>query len=209
MTFWVTLTVFNFVSLGFNIVINYINNTYNLHERLPITKTDINISLINVVLNILIAIPGYYMFKEGIINFSEKNMIRDFLILLFSVDLLMYLFHRLSHRIYPLTAIHEQHHTHTSFNEFSLYVMNPVESIALGIIITLMAFILQCNIYSFIGFLFINWLYGVISHLNTRATSEIPFWGNQRLHQNHHQLQGFNFGFYTKVWDYLFGTLYQ
>lgn len=206
--FWISLSVFNVACLLLNIVINFANTTIYNHKRLPFTKSDIAISLLNVIVNILIAIPAYYLFKNGYIHFTNTYFIRDFLILFFTIDMLMYFFHRISHYVYPFTLIHEKHHTHTSFNEISLYVMNPIESIALGIILTLVVLLFTCNLYSFCVFLFINWLYGVISHLNTKADKEILFFGNQVFHQNHHTLHNVNFGFYTKTWDYLFKTLH-
>lgn len=207
--FWVSLTVFNVACLLLNILINFLNNKIYNHKRLPFTKSDFMFSIGNVIINIIIAIPGYFLFKNGYINFTTTHFIRDFFILFFIVDILMYCFHRVSHHLYPLTLIHEKHHTHESFNEISLYVMNPIESIALGIIITLLAMSFNCNIYSFCLFLLVNWGYGVISHLNTTAVTEIPFFGNQRFHQNHHKLHNVNFGFYTKTWDYLFKTLHK
>lgn len=206
--FWIILTVFNIVCLFLNVMVNFVNNKVYNHKRLPITKNDILISLGNVAINILIAIPGYYLFKNGYINFTATNFLRDFLILFFTIDVLMYFFHRISHYVYPLTLIHKRHHTHESFNEVSLYVMNPIESLALGVIITVLAFIFKSNFYSFSLFLGVNWLYGVISHLNTNTTKEIPFFGNHLFHQNHHKRHNVNFGFYTKTWDYLFKTLH-
>ncbi|MGJ8735803.1 sterol desaturase family protein [Zobellia laminariae] len=200
----------NIVMYLFTVLISYSWSKVHNHKTLALTRRDVYNSLNVVLINILVAIPGYYLYKKGSIHFTtDTHLILDFVILFFAFDLGMYLLHLVSHFVWPFKKFHNTHHSHEYFNAISLYVMEPVESLLFGLLLTVFAFFVQLNIYSFLAFIFLNWALGVVGHLNTQSTKQPFLFGNHVFHKTHHQQANSNFGFYTVIWDRIFGTFYR
>ncbi len=208
-TFWGTLILANVLMYILTILISHFWSKIKGHETLKIMTADINNSIQVLIINILVAIPGYLLFKNGNISFTvEIHFIRDFILLYFIFDLAMYVLHLASHHVWPFKKFHEKHHTHHYFNAISLYVMEPIESLLFGFLLTICAYLFSLNLYSFLAFIFVNWLLGVIGHLNTKSTKQPIFFGNHIFHKTHHQYPNSNYGFYTVIWDKIFGTIF-
>ncbi len=208
--FWTILIVANILMYLFTVAISYSWSKIHHHKTLELTKHDIYNSLAVLLINILVAIPGYLLFSKGVIHFvTETHFIRDVVLLYFFFDFAMYVLHLASHHIWPFKEFHKKHHTHQYFNAISLYVMEPVESLLFGLLLTVCAVVFSLNFYSFLVFIFINWILGVIGHLNTNATKQPILFGNHIFHKAHHQHPNCNFGFYTVIWDKIFGTYYK
>ena len=176
----------------------------------PKSFGDFTVSLLVLVTNIAVAIPGYLLFYYDVIVFDYAYsfflIFVELMALLFIIDFIMYVTHRLSHEISFLKVLHKKHHTHKEFNELSLYVMNPLEAIGLGLLFTFLFYLYSFNIYAVIIFLLINWFWGVIAHFNVDKVSVPTFLSNNLFHAIHHKEGEYNLGFYTVIWDKLFGT---
>jgi len=209
-TFWAILIIANIAMYALTILISYTWSKIKQHKTLKLTRQDVFNSITVLIINMLVAIPGYLLFKNNHISFTtEAHFIRDFLLLYFIFDLVMYLLHLASHHLWPFKKFHIKHHSHQYFNAISLYVMEPIESLLFGLLLTLCALLFSLNLYSFLAFIFVNWLLGVIGHLNTTATKQPQFFGNHIFHKTHHQHPNSNYGFYTVIWDKIFGTFYD
>jgi len=209
-TFWSVLIGANILMYLLTILISYSWSKIYNHKTLELTKHDVYNSITVVIINILVAIPGYLLFKNNYIIFSAtSSSIIDFILLFFIFDATMYFLHLISHYVWPFKKFHGKHHSHEYFNAISLYVMEPIESLLFGVLLTICAFFMELNIYSFLGFLFLNWALGVIGHLNTNSTKQPILFGNHVFHKAHHQEGNKNFGFYTVIWDRIFETLYK
>ena len=206
--FWGVLLIANVGMFLGTVLISYVWSSVYNHKKLPIEKKDIWLSIIITIVNIVIAIPGYLLFVNSKITFTNSNFFGSFVLLFVIVDLAMYLFHYASHYFWPFVLIHEKHHQHHSFNEISLYVMHPLEAFLFGSILTIIPFFIALNFYSFIFFLLFNWWIGVVSHLNTSSNKKAKIFGTNIFHRDHHQTSMYNFGFYTVIWDKIFGTYY-
>ncbi len=208
--FWATLIGANILMYLLTILISYLWSKINQHKTLKLTKKDVYNSILVLIINILVAIPGYLLFKNGNLNFTtEVHFIRDFILLFIVFDFTMYGLHLASHHVWPFKKFHVKHHTHQYFNAISLYVMEPIESVLFGLLLTVSAWLFTLNLYSFLVFIFLNWLLGVIGHLNTNSTKQPLLFGNHIFHKTHHQHPNSNYGFYTLIWDKLFGTIYK
>lgn len=208
--FFSILTIANILAFLINIFIGvWWNKIFNYKVKTP--KNELAYASFTVFLNIIIAIPGYILWQRNIIKFSNENIIISFITLFFMVDFLMYIAHYLSHNIKFLKQIHQKHHEHTQiFNNVSLFHMSFGESLLFGVLLTFVALVFSFNIYSFIIFLVINWLYGVIGHLNTKSSRQnIAIFTTSSYHKNHHILNNKNYGFYTYIWDKLFKTYHE
>ncbi|WP_435261819.1 sterol desaturase family protein [Tenacibaculum sp. nBUS_03] len=206
-TFFLILITANIISYGLTIAISKLwNKIYKYQEVL--LKKEIIGSILTLLINILIAIPGYILWINDVIIFSESSIWLSFVGLFLLMDFLMYILHYLSHSIGLLNKIHSKHHEHSDkFNCISLYHMSPWESIFFGLLLTMVTILFQFNIYGFILFLFFNWLYGLITHLNgSTYTPYLFIFTTNTFHKAHHKLDNRNFGFYTFLWDKLFKT---
>lgn len=209
-TFWAILIAANTVMYLCTILISYTWSKIYKHQTLELTKRDFINSLTVVLINILVAIPGHILFINGSISFTTTvHFIRDFVLLFIFFDLGMYVLHLISHYVWPFKKFHGKHHSHEYFNAISLYVMEPVESLLFGLLLTVCVFFMELNLYSFLAFIFLNWALGVIGHLNTESTKQPSVFGNHVFHKTHHQQANKNFGFYTVLWDKVFGTYYK
>ena len=204
--FWSILIISNIAMYALNVLISFLWSKHRKLKSLAITQQDVKASLITLMVNILIAIPGYLLYLNGVIVFTGEFFFRDLVILILLFDFFMYFLHFLSHKVWPLKILHKHHHSHIYFNEFSLYVMHPLEAFFFGLVLTLSAYLFDFNFYSFLVFLFFNWGYGVVAHLNTNSTKKSNFWGNSVFHKEHHSELNGNYGFYTILWDSIFST---
>ncbi len=204
--FWPVLIIANLLMYVVNMVISFWWAQTKHLKSLKVTGLDVKTSVITLVINIIIAIPGYYLFSINKIMFTNHYFVRDLLLLIIAFDFAMYGLHYLSHIMWPLNIIHKNHHAHKYFNEFSLYVMHPMEAVFFGTLLTLFTYLFSFNMYSFLGFIFFNYLYGVIAHLNIRSPKQPMVFGNSTFHAEHHEKSNCNYGFYTVIWDKLFKT---
>ncbi len=174
------------------------------------TLSDFGLSLFILVLNIIVAIPGYMLFYWDIIRFDYQfsfgALLLDLVLLIAVVDFIMYVTHLLAHKVEFLKTLHARHHTHHEFNEFSLYVLHPYEALGLGFLFTSLFYFYTFNIYTVVLFLCINWFWGVIAHLNTSTGVMPKFFSDNLFHAIHHKEGEYNLGFYTVLWDRLFKT---
>ena len=175
-----------------------------------ISKSDWSHSLWILLINILVAIPGYLLFYYDIVQFGYDShfliILWDVLLLVLLVDGLAYVGHYMAHRVARLKKFHEVHHEHVEFNELSLYVMHPVEAIGLSVVFTLLFIVIEFNIYAVIIFLIFNWLWGVIAHFMPKDEKKSYLLTNNLFHAVHHRKGETNYGFYTTIWDRLFKT---
>jgi len=206
--FWL-IVLANLMMYLATMVISHLWSKYHNYKVYPVSFGDVKLSLMVLAINVLVAIPGLFLLRNGLIKFEMSGYFyRDLLLLFFGFDLLMYVVHRLSHVMWPFNIFHGKHHEHTYFNSISLYVMEPVEAILFGFLLTVSAWMFHFNYYSFILFLGINWLLGVVGHLNSTSTKQPKYFGNHVFHKIHHKNGHTNFGFYTVIWDRIFKTYY-
>jgi len=205
-------TLLTFVNVLFYLLTYLLSSYWGCSRKQRLkekTWRDFSVTLLVLLSNILVAIPGYFLFSHGQIAFTyEVNllMLFEFLLLFILVDFLMYLSHHISHKIAFFKKLHQEHHRHESFNELSLYVMNPLEVLGLGLLFTALFYLYDFNIYAVVAFLILNWFWGVIAHFNVDKASTPKIFSNNLFHAIHHQNGNYNLGFYTVVWDRLFKT---
>lgn len=171
-----------------------------------------------VFFNTLVTLAGYLLFKYGYITFDlELSVIQilfDFIVLLAAMDFLMYIFHWAIHKLKFIYTYHDLHHRYSTPTAISLFVLHPVEVLGFGTLWLFLLFLIDFSIYAVILYLVFNVIMGIIGHLRKEFVpayikKHVVFqWlANTGFHVDHHQHEHLNFGFYTKVWDRMFGTL--
>jgi lathosterol oxidase len=168
------------------------------------------------VLNTIITYIGYWLWKNGFIGISAEVswfILIDFLILFLAMDLLMYVFHYIIHKTWLYKAIHGLHHEAVNPKPIDLFILHPLETINFGALWLLLLLLSAFNIYAIVIYLMINVLFGMIGHLGMEPLSTalrnkpfLKYLGTSSFHHQHHQDITHNFGFYTSIWDRLFGT---
>lgn len=208
--FFSFLTVVNFIFYALTLLMSEKRARCYRIDLPKKTRGDFLISLVVLFTNIIIAIPGYLLFLENKIRFVYDveifEIIIEFIVLVFTVDILLFIAHGLSHRVPFFRRFHAKHHTHETFNALSLYVMHPAEAAALGILFTVLFFLYTFNIYTLFIFLFFNWFWGVLAHWNIESETAPIFFSNNQFHAIHHRDSDANFGFYTVVFDRILKT---
>ncbi|MEG0927298.1 sterol desaturase family protein [Chryseobacterium sp.] len=179
----------------------------------PVTKPDFYLSLLTVFCNSLVMLIGVFLWKNGWIevenSLSPGIIVLEVIALLLLMDLLMYFFHYAAHLPFVYKLLHGKHHEHISTNYLSLFVLHPFETIGFGIMMLILLMVYDFSVVSVSIYLLINLIWGTIGHLNREffpASFDKFFVGTTRFHNQHHLEETKNFGFYTSIWDRLFGT---
>ena len=183
----------------------------------PLTLQELALAAVTTVLNTVVTLTGWWLWMRGLVRFREDlrplAVLADLLYLLIVMDAAMYLLHRLAHhpRIYPL--LHALHHTYEHPRPLTLFVLNPAETLSFG---ALWIAVIACHEVSWTAmvlYLTLNTAFGIIGHLGVepfpaswKRHPVLKLVATSGFHAGHHQRRGENFGFYSSVWDRLFGT---
>lgn len=183
----------------------------------PLSRVEVAVALANVGLNTATTLAGWWLWRLGVIRFrSDAGVMAlfDVVVLLLAMDLLMYWLHRVAHvpALYPF--VHRYHHRYERVRPITLFALNPVENLAFGTLWLALIAVYSASWVGMSAYLALNVAFGAVGHLGVE-----PFprpWARRPLvrhvagssfHAQHHQDVGHNFGFYTLLWDRLFGTL--
>lgn len=179
----------------------------------PFLKSDLYLSFLTLFLNSVVMLTGVYLWKSGWIKLNESKTILTILFEIAAItlvmDLLMYIFHYMVHHRFIYKILHRKHHEHTSTNFLSLFVLHPFETLGFGWMMTFVFMLYDFSVFSITIYLFINLIWGTIGHLNREffpKWTEQLFLGTTKFHNQHHLNEKRNFGFYTSIWDRMFGT---
>jgi len=172
---------------------------------------------VTILLNTIFTYVGFWFWKEGIIDMQVAwswYSIADFLLLFLAMDFLMFVFHFVIHKTPAHRYIHQLHHQAVDPKPIDLFVLHPLETICFGSLWLCLLWLYPFNFYSIIVYLTLNVVFGMIGHLSLEPFSDklrkhtlIKFLGTSTYHHQHHQDVNYNFGFYTTIWDKIFGTL--
>ena len=203
--------------IGHFLVKRYANHPIT-EEPEPLTLTEILFAGSCVLLNAVVTIVGILLWREGIIRVHMGaeiwRVILDSLVLFFGMDLLMYVFHRVAHNdlLYPL--LHSTHHRFENPRPLTLFVLNPAETLGFGGLWLMLLVIYPASWLAIMIYLTLNIVFGLVGHLGVEPMPNpwihIPFINyisTSTFHAEHHVDKDHNYGFYTLIWDRLFGTI--
>lgn len=218
LSFWQFLTVLAAANVlmylgswGIVFLIQRLSSRTLNRQEAHVSPGDYWLSLLIVFLNIAVGIPGWWLWKNGVINLVEKPVLPtllDLFLIFLYFDFSMYILHRLMHFGWLYRNFHSRHHDHVDVNGISFYLMNPAEALGFALFLILFLTIRPFSFHALMIYLFINWLYGTMGHSGITIQNRVLAWcvGDTEFHHVHHsQLVG-NYGFYTGFWDRLFRT---
>jgi sterol desaturase/sphingolipid hydroxylase (fatty acid hydroxylase superfamily) len=168
------------------------------------------------ILNTVVTYVGFWMWAKGIITITTDlswMIVLDFLLLFFAMDLLMFIFHYIIHKTFLFETVHQLHHQSIDPTPIDLFILHPVEAIGFGGLWLLLLMLWPFNIYAVMIYLTVNVIFGLAGHLGMEPLPEkvrnlplLKYLGTSTFHHHHHQDIQHNFGFYTSIWDRIFGT---
>jgi lathosterol oxidase len=110
--------------------------------------------------------------------------------------------------------MHRTHHRYENPRPLTLFVMNPLETLAFGGLWISVILIYPPTWLGMLLFLSANLTFGLMGHLGVEPVPEgwnrIPVlnWiSTSTFHHEHHRDRDHNLGFYTVIWDRLFRSL--
>ena len=185
--------------------------------RVPpaIDRAEVGLALCTVVLNALVTAAGYQLYLWGVLRFREDvgpRFVLDAAVLLFGMDFLMYWLHRAAHLRWTY-FIHRPHHRYVHPRPLDLFVLSPFETVSFGGLWLAFLCLYSPSWLAVVLYLTLNVFFGVLGHTGvellppswTRAPV-VAWLGSSVFHAGHHADERHNFGFYTVLWDRLFGT---
>jgi Delta7-sterol 5-desaturase len=177
----------------------------------PIDRWQVVWSALCVVLNTCVAFAGWLLWRAGVIVIRPDDgwrTVLDVVVLLVAMDFLMYVFHRVAHARLVFDLVHGTHHRYDRPRPLDLFVLNPFEVLGFGGLWLALLCVYPATWSGMLAYLTLNTLFGTVGHLGVeplpRGTRGV---GTSTFHAVHHAERDVNFGFYTDVWDRLFGTL--
>lgn len=188
-------------------------------EPEPLTRAEVALATGCVVLNTLVMWLGWWLFRAGWLRVDADaaplRLLGDLLVLTLVMDLLMYVTHRIAHHPFLYRWVHGVHHRYDRVRPLTLFTLHPLEVLGFG---GLWIGVLLGHAFSLGGmllYLTLNTTFGLLGHIGVepvpkrmRAWPVVRHLGSSTFHARHHQTPHENYGFYTTVWDRLFGTLH-
>ncbi len=186
--------------------------TFSTHPSLELT-----LSALSIFINTLITWAGFYLWQKGIIVVKPfEGGVRDLLdaiTLVLIIDLAMYGLHRLAHAPPFYRLLHTLHHRFEEPTSLTLFSLHPFETLSFGVLWLCILSFYSASIAGILLYLTFNVVFGVIGHC---GVDPFPSWWSKHpicklmatgtFHVSHHRKEASNFGFYTTIWDRLFGT---
>jgi sterol desaturase/sphingolipid hydroxylase (fatty acid hydroxylase superfamily) len=183
----------------------------------PVTARELWLATSCVLVNTLVTIAGILLWQHGVIQIRLQvgwRVALDALVLIVAMDFLMYLFHRLAHLPWVFPLVHATHHEYNNPRPLTLFVLNPFETLAFGVLWVLVITVYSSSWLGIALYLTFNLAFGLIGHLGVEplpaswiAIPVVREVSTSTFHAEHHLDADHNFGFYTLLWDRLFGSL--
>ncbi|MGD9683417.1 MAG: sterol desaturase family protein [Candidatus Obscuribacterales bacterium] len=184
-----------------------------------LSADEIRLAVVCVIGNSLVALAGWYLWKNGIIVIRRETGLAalvDVFVLTMMMDFLMYATHRIVHIPGIFEYVHQTHHRYERVRPLSLFVMSPLEVLGFGSLWLLVLTVYQASWAGIVFYLLLNAAFGALGHVGVEPFPwrwvKIPILRDittSTFHAQHHRDPDSNFGFYTDIWDRLLGSLNQ
>lgn len=183
----------------------------------PLARAEIGLATTCVVLNSLVMLAGWALFRAGVLSVDGDARVWRWLLdagaILVVMDLAMYVTHRLAHHPITFRWIHGIHHRYDAPRPLTLFVLHPLEVLGFGSLWIVILCLHSFSLGGMLLYLTLNTTFGALGHVGVepfpRAWVRWPVLraiGTSTFHARHHQSPTSNYGFYTLIWDRLFRT---
>ncbi|MFE6751878.1 sterol desaturase family protein [Kitasatospora purpeofusca] len=176
------------------------------------------LTVVAVLLNSALGLVGWLLWRAGPIRLTADTGLRalaDLLLFSLVMDALMYGGHWLAHRRRLYRLAHELHHAYPDPRPATLFVLHPLEVLGFGgAWIAVLCLWPGMSAAALAGYIGLNLVFGLLGHLGVepfpvrvRRLAVFRWVALPMFHVGHHHDPAVNLGFYTTVWDRLFGTV--
>lgn len=182
-----------------------------------ISRQEVLLTASTVILNSLITVLGWILWKNGIIVIKPSISIwslADLFVLFCVMDFCMYFLHRIAHIPFLFEILHKTHHNYKNVHPITLFVLNPLENLSFGFLWLIVISVYSSSWFGISIYLTLNLLFGLIGHLGVEPLPKnlafhpiLKIFTTSTFHAEHHQFPDSNFGFYTTIWDKLLKTI--
>lgn len=213
---WVIFLAENLLVTALALLFGWLVLKFNRKPIKAASRKEVFICILTNVINTLITYSGFWLWKHGYIqlNYSLSwRILFDFVALFILMDLAMFLFHYAIHRSVLYKTIHQFHHHYADPIPIDLFVLHPLETVGFGSLWLVILLLFNFNFYAVFIYLVANVFFGIMGHLgiepipqSIRKVAPFKYLGTSSFHHQHHLNINHNFGFYTNIWDKLFGT---
>jgi len=159
-------------------------------------------------------IRKYTMIYDHISDRGVSYFIISIFLALAIHDTYFYWTHRLMHHPKLFKIFHLVHHKSTNPSPWAAFAFHPLEAIIEAGILPVLVFIMPMQQYAVLIFFVFSTIINVYGHLGYEiypawlVKSRMGKWLNTSVsHNMHHKYFKGNYGFYTRVWDVLMGTM--
>jgi sterol desaturase/sphingolipid hydroxylase (fatty acid hydroxylase superfamily) len=169
-----------------------------------------------VLVSTLVTFSGLLLYRADVLSIREDvgwRVVLDVLVLGLTMDLAMFALHRLAHVPALYRSVHSLHHRYDRPRPLTLFVLHPLETAGFGALWLVVIVVYSPSWCGMAAYLVLNVAFGVIGHLGREP---FPHWwlrvpvlgmvATATFHAQHHHDGTSNYGFYTALWDRLFGT---
>jgi lathosterol oxidase len=218
LSFLVNVAVFAAALLFGRVVARWFEKRRVANVPPPLSRDELVLASLCVVFNSVVMLGGWLLFRAGVLTIDGSSKawrwVADAVLLTVVMDLAMYVTHRLAHLQPFYRWVHSIHHRYEHPRPLTLFVLHPIEVLGFGGLWIAVLCAHQFSLGGMLLYLSLNTLFGTIGHIGVEplpnAWARWPFLrriGTSTFHALHHQRPTTNFGFYTALWDRLFGTL--
>ena len=203
------------VSLGELLVFAYRNRRI-APEAAELSRKEVFLSGSCVFFNSSVMFVGVLLLQHGYIDLVEPTwwrVVLDIVVFLVVMDFAMYFLHRIAHIPVIYAIVHKTHHDYENPRPLTLFVLNPFEVLGFGGLWLAVICNYPSTATGMAIYLALNVAFGTIGHLGVEPypknwSKGYTWWiSTSTFHARHHSTPETNYGFYTLVWDYVFGTL--
>lgn len=183
----------------------------------PVERLELVLVAGTTLLNTAITVAGWWLWKDGVIELRTgfgPAVIAELIVLVLVMDVLMYAGHATVHLRVLFPWVHRLHHVFADARPITLFALHPLEAIGFGAMWLVVLAVHPFTVWALAAYTALNLIFGILGHLGVeplppavRRSVVFRWVATPAMHVGHHAEPRYNLGFYTTVWDRLFGTL--
>jgi len=172
---------------------------------------------LTVVGNTILTIVGIALWRDGHITVTSGFGWRlglDIAMIVLAFDLVLYVAHSVAHWPGVYGIAHRFHHRYREPKPLTLFALHPLETIGFASMWVAFLWLWDTHAIAIVVYAVFNTWFGLTAHLGVeplpaklRRTPIFAVFATSGFHAQHHMDISVNKGFYTTIWDRLFGTI--
>ncbi|WP_218009642.1 sterol desaturase family protein [Actinomadura kijaniata] len=183
----------------------------------PVTRFEVGLAVVTTVLNAGVAVAGWWLWRHGILRlegFTGPGVLVELVGFTLVMDAAMYVGHAAAHHRTVYALVHRLHHRFDDPRPLTLFALHPLEVLGFGGMWLAVLSLWTISGWALAGYVVLNAAFGTLGHLGVEPLPArlrrgwlFRWVATPSFHAGHHADGRVNLGFYTTIWDRLFGTI--